>query len=117
MSNYPGAPTAIRAPHGAMVFELNWPGGQIDKLPHRILRGYCPCAGCQGHSGKISFQAGHRLELRELSPVGNYALGLTWGDGHDSGIYTFQYLYRLGRLLSEYGEAELEALGELPAES
>lgn len=113
----PRRPVAIAAPHGARTFTIRWDGGLSDSLPHSILRGYCPCAGCQGHSGRIAYQAGRDLDLREVKAVGNYALALTWGDGHSSGIYSFDYLYRLGRLLAAHGEANFIALGELPSES
>jgi DUF971 family protein len=46
--------------------------------------------------------------------VGNYALALVWGDGHDSGIYSFRFLRRLGDLLEAHGAPGLEAIGELP---
>jgi len=91
----PGArttPTGVKAPHGAKELEISWADGHRSRFPHEILRGYCPCAGCQGHSGVIQFQEGGNLELRELEQVGNYALGLGWGDSHNTGIYSFRYL-------------------------
>ena len=75
--------------------------GHEGVYPHELLRGYCPCAQCQGHSGPIRFIAAgageppERLELSDLGEVGNYALRLTWGDGHSTGLYSFQYLRRL----------------------
>lgn len=110
----PGRPLGIRAPHGADVFEVSWADGTTHKIPHRILRGFCPCAGCQGHSGSITFQSDKNLELRDLKPVGNYALSLCWGDHHDSGIYSFEFLYQLGLLLQEFGADELIRLETLP---
>jgi len=104
----------LKAPHGARALEIRWADGQQHPLPHRILRGFCPCAACQGHSGTIRFQDGGNLELRDIEPVGNYALGLRWGDGHDSGIYSFRYLRSLGELLNQHGAEGLEQLGELP---
>ena len=89
-------PTGVKAPHGAKDLEIGWADGHRSLLPHEILRGYCPCAGCQGHSGVIQFVEGGNLELRNLEQVGNYALGLGWGDGHDTGIYSWEYLYDLG---------------------
>ncbi len=56
----------------------------------------CPCAHCQGHGGQIEFVPGGNSELRQIEPVGHYALKLVWGDGHESGIYTFAYLRELG---------------------
>lgn len=107
-------PSGIRAPHGASETEITWSDGRKDRLPNRILRGFCPCAGCQGHSGEIRFQAGRNSELRDLKPVGNYALCLVWGDAHDSGIYSFEYLYQLGVLVEQRGEDGLIELGNIP---
>ena len=107
-------PTAIKAPHGALIFELTWADGVKSSYPHEILRGYCPCAGCQGHSGAIRFQDGGNLELREIERVGNYALSFTWGDSHSSGIYSFRYLRTLGELLAAQGADAVKALAELP---
>jgi DUF971 family protein len=75
--------------------EITWEDGHVSPFPHEILRGYCPCAQCQGHGGKIAFVPGGDLTLLEIRQVGNYALQLTWGDRHDSGIYTFRYLRSL----------------------
>jgi len=107
-------PTNVKAPHGARVFEITWADGHKSAYPHEILRGFCPCATCQGHSGTIRFLAGGDQELRQIEQVGNYALGLTWGDGHSSGIYSFRYLRALGQLLETEGIEGLKALGELP---
>jgi DUF971 family protein len=96
-------PKRIKAPHGATIFEIEWSSGERSVLPHEILRGYCPCATCQGHSGTIEYVPGGNLELRTIERVGNYALSLGWGDGHDSGIYTFEYLKKLGERLEAEG--------------
>lgn len=108
------SPTGVRAPHGASVFEVTWADGRTHRYPHRILRGFCPCASCQGHSGRIRFLEPPNTELRSVSQVGNYALALAWGDGHDVGIYSFRYLRRLGERLDAHGAEGLEAIGELP---
>jgi DUF971 family protein len=98
-------PTKVKAPRNARVLEISWADGHRGIYPHDILRGYCPCASCQGHSGTIRFvpggelearfKPGGDLELRELEQVGNYALRFDWGDGHNTGIYTFRYLRSL----------------------
>ncbi|NUP10108.1 MAG: DUF971 domain-containing protein [Polyangiaceae bacterium] len=88
-------PTGVKAPHGSRVMEIAWADGHQSKLPHEVLRGFCPCAHCQGHGGSIRYQPGGDLDLREIEQVGNYALSFTWGDGHASGIYTFRYLRAL----------------------
>jgi DUF971 family protein len=107
-------PTNVKAPHRARELAIDWADGVKSSYPHEILRGFCPCATCQGHSGKISFVSGQNLELRELEQVGNYALGLTWADGHSTGIYSFRFLRALGDLIAEKGADGVRALGELP---
>lgn len=103
-------PVRVRAPKGARVFEIHWADGLIGKIPHELLRGYCPCASCQGHGGMVQFVQGGDLELEEITPVGNYALQITWGDKHDTGLYSFRYL----RTLSELAAAPGTSGGERP---
>jgi DUF971 family protein len=88
-------PVEVRAPRGARIMELVFDDGHVAVLPHDVLRGFCPCAGCQGHSGGVRFIAEGDRELADLEEVGNYALRLTWGDGHTTGIYSFRYLREL----------------------
>lgn len=118
MRPFPGGrPKGIRAPHGGRVFEVTWAGAEgliTHRLPHSILRGYCPCAGCQGHGGSVRFIPPPSVDLREIQPVGNYAVGLTWGDAHSTGIYSFAFLWKLGELALNLGEEGLERLGQLP---
>jgi DUF971 family protein len=85
----------VRAPRGSRVMQIVFDDGHEGLYPHELLRGYCPCAQCQGHNGPITFVPGGDLELVEIGEVGNYALSLTWGDGHSTGIYSFDYLRRL----------------------
>ena len=107
-------PTNVRAPHGSRLLEIAWGDGKQIAYPHEILRGFCPCATCQGHSGSIRYLPDGNLELKELEQVGNYALGLHWADNHNSGIYSFRYLRALGELLEAQGVEGLIAMGELP---
>ena len=88
-------PVEVRAPRGASTMQIEFADGHLAVYPHELLRGYCPCAQCQGHSGPIRFVTARNLELSEIAEVGNYALRLTWGDGHSSGIYSFDFLRRL----------------------
>jgi DUF971 family protein len=87
----------VRSPRGAKTTEIEWGDGHRSVYPHEILRGYCPCAGCQGHEGTIKFipPGSSQLELDVIEPVGNYALRLEWFDGHGSGIYSYRYLRAL----------------------
>jgi DUF971 family protein len=79
------------------VTEIDWGDGHKGKYPHELLRGYCPCAGCQGHEATVKFlpPSDNQLELEDIVPVGNYALSLKWFDGHDTGIYSYKYLREL----------------------
>jgi DUF971 family protein len=107
---------AVRSPRGARATEIDWGDGHKGKYPHAILRGYCPCAGCQGHSGGIRFiePSDTQQEIDDIQPVGNYALQLKWFDGHDSGIYSYKYLRELCWCdACRPGDAK-EARGELP---
>jgi DUF971 family protein len=85
-------PLEVRAPQGAQVMEIDFEDGHRGVYPHEILRGYCPCALCQGHQGPIRFVPGGDTVLTDLAEVGDYALRLTWADGHSTGIYTFRFL-------------------------
>ena len=107
-------PKAIRAPRGADWFEVSWQSGVVHRIPNHILRGYCPCARCQGHSGPIHYVDGHDSRLDDIEQVGNYALKLGWGDGHDSGLYSFAHLHHLGELYQKHGDRLPETLPELP---
>ncbi|MDP9034736.1 MAG: DUF971 domain-containing protein [Myxococcota bacterium] len=87
-------PVAIRSPRGARTTEVDWADGHHAVYPHAILRGYCPCAGCQGHSGDIRFveTADDKQELEEIETIGGYAVSFKWFDGHASGIYRYDFL-------------------------
>jgi DUF971 family protein len=91
-------PVGIKAPHGAREIEIRWADGQTFALSHVLFRGYCPCAGCQGHGGPTHFIEGADLEILELEQVGTYALTPTWGDRHSTGIYSYRYLRALCEL-------------------
>ena len=109
----PPTPTGIEAPLGATSTTFRWSDGSSHRLPNSILRGYCPCAACQGHLATIVFQPGCDAEIKDLQQVGNYALRFVWGDRHSSGIYSFEFLLRLGKLYDEHGDALPERLPQL----
>lgn len=82
---------------------IKWDDGHEDFIPLQALRRHCPCAGCQGEMdimGKI-YKGPERpltppaFQLARMLPVGNYAVNLIWADGHQAGIYSFDYLRRL----------------------
>ena len=98
------SPREVRAPTGARVLEIDWDDGATTRYRHLILRGFCPCAECQGHQGPIEWVEGTEtgakdtLELSTIDEVGSYALQLGWADGHRTGIYSFRYLRELAQL-------------------
>jgi DUF971 family protein len=73
---------------------LTWSDGHSAELDYDYLRGFCPCAFCQGHSAvEISFHPPSRpVTAESIQPVGNYAISIAWSDGHSTGIYRFGFL-------------------------
>jgi len=62
------------------------------------LRNACPCAGCRGHSpGEVPPPNVSGVGLDLISEVGSYALRFDWSDDHNTGIYTWEYLYKIGK--------------------
>jgi DUF971 family protein len=76
---------------------LGWSDGFTAECGYDELRGYCPCAGCQGHYAKdVSYNAPENpVEPVSIEPVGNYAISIHWSDGHSTGIYRFDFLRHL----------------------
>lgn len=83
---------------------ISWDDGHAVTYTLKFLRDECPCAGCRGETllfGKTLqpmqlpiFQPG-MFDLKKLELVGNYAMQVAWGDGHDTGIYSWEYLLQL----------------------
>ena len=107
-------PIEVRAPSGARLLEIVWSDGRTTLYEHRVLRAFCPCAHCQGHTGPIQWADGvdelpdSALEITDLSEVGAYALGIRFADGHSTGIYTFRYLQKLGEAYEKTRDAQKE---------
>jgi len=88
-------PTEINHAKSAAVVRITWDDGHVGEYGEKYLRGYCPCALCQGHGAQIKFVDVPDAKLAEIRPVGNYAIEMRWFDGHSTGIYTFDYLRSL----------------------
>ncbi|ABP35110.1 gamma-butyrobetaine hydroxylase-like domain-containing protein [Polynucleobacter asymbioticus] len=88
-------PTNIVVHQHSKVLELSYDGGAIYKLPFELLRVLSPSAEVQGHGpGQETLQTGKRdVVISSLEPVGHYALKPTFSDGHDSGLYSWDFLY------------------------
>ena len=103
--------------HGqSRVLEIGFSDGKTFRIPFELMRVYSPSAEVQGHGpGQEVLQTGkHEVTVVEIEPVGNYAVKPTFSDGHDSGLFTWEYLYFLGsqqtELWAEY-EQRLQAAG------
>ena len=94
------------------VLELAWPDGAHFSIPFELLRIYSPSAEVQGHGpGQEVLQTGKReVGITAIAPVGNYAVQPTFSDGHDSGIFTWAYLYELGRDQEQLWQRHLQRL-------
>lgn len=78
------------------LLTIEWEDGGVSALPIAYLRGWCPCAGCQGHGTVVTFhEAPADTGLELMAEAGSYALHLRFSDGHDSGIYTWDWLRRI----------------------
>jgi DUF971 family protein len=109
-------PTGITLHQKSRVMEIAFSDGRSFRLPYEFLRVYSPSAEVRGHGpGQEVLQVGKRaVEIRSLEPVGSYAVQPQFSDGHNTGIYSWDYLYELGqnqeKLWSQYLE-KLAAAG------
>ena len=99
------------------VLRVEWSDGHYSEYTLRYLRGFCPCAECQGHGQGtwIFVNATWPQEIADIREQGNYAIGVTWSDGHSTGIYSWEILRELcpcSACLRLQGEAH--ALNQMP---
>ena len=96
-------PQDITVHSQSRILEIVFSDGAHFKLPFELMRVYSPSAEVQGHGpGQEVLQTGKReVGIVALEPVGNYAVQPTFSDGHDTGIYSWDYLYFLGDQQSE----------------
>ena len=111
----PKFPTAVNLHKSSNTLGLTYGPDEVYQLPAEFLRVHSPSAEVQGH-GKPILQLGKlNVRLSKVEPAGKYALKLTFDDGHDSGLFTWDYLYQLAvrqdALWSDY-LAELKAAGK-----
>ncbi len=83
----------------ADILNMSWDDGHLSPFTLRYLRDECPCAECKGetvllhtfHPSPQPEKPG-RYALKSIIPVGNYAIQITWGDGHETGLFAWDYL-------------------------
>ena len=107
-------PTEIRIRKKSRVLAISFDDGASFELPFEYLRVSSPSAEVRGHGpGQEVLQTGkENVEISGLAPMGHYALRIIFDDGHDTGLYTWDNLHRLGREYDVLWAAYLKALEE-----
>ena len=110
-------PTEIKLHQQSRMLEVAFDDGKRFELPCEYLRVYSPSAEVRGHGpGQETLQVGKKdVEITDIQPVGQYAVVLVFSDGHDSGIYSWDYLYDLGMEQEFYWQNYLRRMAEAGA--
>jgi len=105
-------PSEIKLHQKSRRLELIYPEGESYSLDFEFLRVYTPSAEARGHApGQETLQTGKReVDIERVEPVGTYALRLVFSDGHDSGLYSWDLLYNLGKHHDELWQEYLSQL-------
>jgi DUF971 family protein len=105
-------PVAIRVRRAERQIEVDFDDGASFSLPAELLRVESPSAEVQGHSPsqKVTVAGKRAVGIARLEQVGNYAVRIVFDDGHDTGIFSWPYLYRLGRDQVQVWQAYLDAV-------
>lgn len=90
---------------GKNELTVTWQDGSKHRLTYKKLRDLCPCATCSGETvllktskpSKVFLDTPGRYDLSGIEPVGNYAVAFRWADGHQTGIYSWDFLYLMGK--------------------
>jgi DUF971 family protein len=92
------APTEIKLHQKSRLMELTYADGRHFELSYEFLRVHSPSAEVRGHGpGQETLQTGKKsVDIVGVEPVGSYAIQPRFSDGHDTGIYSWEYLYELG---------------------
>ena len=111
-----GAPTpqALTVHETSRVLEVGFSDGATFRIPFELMRVYSPSAEVQGHGpGQEVLQTGKReVGINTIEPVGNYAIKPFFSDGHESGLFTWEYLYQLGSQQDDLWTQYLQRLEE-----
>jgi DUF971 family protein len=110
-------PTEIKLHQQSKVMEVAFNDGSRFNLPYEYLRVFSPSAEVRGHGpGQEVLQVGKKnIEIKAIEPVGQYAVVLVFSDNHDSGIYSWDYLYDLGAKQEFYWNSYLRRMDEAGA--
>ncbi len=107
-------PTEIKLHQASRILEVSFEDGNTFKFTCEFLRVFSPSAEVRGHGpGQETLQVGKEdVTIEKLEPVGQYAIKPTFSDGHDTGIFSWQELYRLGFHQDELWQDYLQQLKE-----
>ena len=107
-------PQALTVHGASRVLEVAYSDGKTFRIPFELLRVYSPSAEVQGHGpGQEVQQTGKReVGINTIEPVGNYAIKPFFSDGHESGLFTWEYLYQLGDQQDDLWAQYLQRLEE-----
>ena len=105
-------PTDITLNQKTRELTLQWPTGEEHTMTCEYLRVHSPSAEVRGHGpGQEKLQIGKEdVNIRDIEPVGHYAIKLVFDDNHDSGLYDWNLLYDLGKNQQQYWQAYLAKL-------
>ena len=96
-------PVSVTVHQASRVLEVGFDDGRTFRIPFELMRVYSPSAEVQGHGpGQETLQTGKRdVVITDIQPVGHYAVQPRFSDGHDTGIFSWDYLYHLGANAAE----------------
>jgi len=105
-------PSEIRLHQKSRLLEIAYESGERFKLDFEYLRVYTPSAEARGHGpGQETLQTGKRnVDIERIEPVGTYAVRFVFSDGHDSGLYSWDLLYNLGKHHDELWQEYLKQI-------
>ena len=96
-------PTGITADRASAILTVTWEDGSATALPFARLSDMCPCELCDNerrNDDPLKILRQHSHELEAINPVGSYAVNIMWRGGCHYGIYSFEYLEKLGRIVA-----------------
>lgn len=112
LGNDSPVPTEIKLHQKSRLLEIAFADGERFELSYEYLRVFTPSAEARGHGpGQETLQVGKRdVGIERIEPVGNYAIRPVFSDGHDSGLYSWDLLYNLGKHRDELWQTYLDRL-------
>lgn len=108
------APKELRVSKDRKLLTVTFPAHAPFELPAELLRVLSPSAEVQGHSPeqRVTVPGKRNVTILKVEPVGNYAVRITFDDSHDTGIFTWDYLHRLGHEKEVMWQGYLDELAE-----